>query len=278
MPELSEILAKVCRTHVLSKMDLNKGFHHPDTREKTTISTPFSRYCYTKMPFGIKNAPAIFQDLTQRVLADCQDCAAVYTDDIIIYFQNETEHAAHVTRVLSALRVAGLTAKASKCQRGKFTLEYLGHMVGDRHYSIPESRLLKLDEYPRPVAKKDLRSYLGFVDYYRPFISNFANHSSKLIPSTSSKAPQQVAWTESMDIALNTLKKAVRNTAALTIPNIDDEFLLQTDGSGTGIVGVISVLREGIAHPTGFFSKQLMPHQHNYSATELEALAMTESI
>ena len=123
MPELSEILAKVCRTHVLSKMDLNKDFHQvpldPNTREKTTISTPFSRYCYTKMPFGIKNAPAIFQDLMQRVLADCQDCATVYIDDIIIYSQNETEHAAHVTRVLSALRAAGLTAKASKCQWGQ---------------------------------------------------------------------------------------------------------------------------------------------------------------
>ena len=89
IPILSEILERVSRSKVLSKMDLNKGFHQvpmdKDSKEKTTITTPFGRFCYRKMHFGIRNAPAIFQNLMDSVLQDCRDFVSVYIDDIVIF-------------------------------------------------------------------------------------------------------------------------------------------------------------------------------------------------
>ena len=157
---LAEILERIGRAHILSKLDLNKGFHQvpldEGTKEKTTITTRFGR-------FGINNAPAIFQDLMQRVLADCPEFAAVYIDDIVVFSSDVKAHAKHIDKVLHALREAGLTAKPSKCQWGKQTLEYLVHVVGDCKYFIPQARVAMLQEFAHAVTKKQLRSYLGMI-------------------------------------------------------------------------------------------------------------------
>ena len=178
--------------------------------------------------------------------------------------------------MLRTLRGAGLTAKPSKCQWDRKTLEYLGHEVGDGQYSIPNTRVILLQEYARPTTKKQLRSFLSMIGYYTSFIANFANHSAKLTSATSSKAPIKVVWTDQMNKAFESLKEAVCKTATLTIPESDDIFILQTDASGG--IGVLSVIRDGIKHPTAFFSRQLKQYQKNYSATELEALALVDSV
>ena len=133
-----------------------------------------------------------------------------------------------------------------------------------------------LQEYARPTTKKWLRSLHGMIGYYRSFIANCASHSAKLTSATSSKAPVKVVWTDQMNKAFESLKGAVCKTATLTIPDSDDTFILQTDASGIGIGGVLSVIRDG--NPTAFFSRQLKQHQKYYSATELEALALVDSI
>ena len=103
----------------------------------------------------------------------------------------------------------------------------------------------------------------------RAFIPNFTNYSTKQTPATSSKAPAQVVWTEQMITAFECLKGTVCKTAALTIPESDYTFIHQTDASGLGIGGVLSVTRDVIVHPAAYFSKQVKSHQKNYSAMEL---------
>ena len=71
----------------------------------------------------------------------------------------------HVESVLKVLRQAGLTAKASKCQWRRSKLEYLGHVVGEGHYSIPMGRVEMLKSYAKPVTRKQLRSFLGMIGY-----------------------------------------------------------------------------------------------------------------
>ena len=168
----------------------------PKTREKTTITTPFSRYWYNKMHFGFNNAPAIFQDLMQRVLVECKEFASVYIDDIVIHSDTEEEHVEHIKLVSEALRKASLTAKSSKCQWSSSILEYLGHIVGKGHYNVSQGRVEMFKEYANP---KQLKSFFDMMGYYRPFIPKFANYSAKLSLSTSSKAPNKVVWTEEMN-------------------------------------------------------------------------------
>ena len=157
----------------------------------------------------------------QRVLADCSEFAAVHINDIVVFSSDVKAHEEHINKVLQALREAGLTAKPSKCQWGRQTLEYLGHVVGYGKYFIPQARVAMLQEFACPVTKKQLQSYLGMMGYYCTFIPNLANYSTKLTPATSSKAPAQVVWTEQIT-AFESLKGTVCKTADLTIPESDD--------------------------------------------------------
>ena len=126
IPCLDDILDKVGQSSVLSKLDLSKGFHQvvmdEDSKNLTTFVCPFGKFRFRRMPFGLKNAPAVFQSLMERVLAECRNFAAVYINDILIFSSSWAEHVGHVRKVLMVLKKAGLTAKPSKRQWGRGTL------------------------------------------------------------------------------------------------------------------------------------------------------------
>ena len=111
---------------------MTKGFHQIEVEEGskdiTTFTCPWGKYRYNRMPFGLKNSPAVFQHLMEKVLELCCEYAAVYID-IIVYSKNWSEHMQHLREVLKVLRKAGLTPCPSKCAWGKRTVNYLGHVV-----------------------------------------------------------------------------------------------------------------------------------------------------
>ena len=155
IPCLDDILGRVGQSRVLSKLDLSKGFHQvlmsEESKDLTTFVCPFGKYRFRRMPFGLKNAPAVFQLLMEQVLVSCKDFSPVYIYDIIIFSSCWDEHIEHVRKVLSALRVTGLTAKPSKCQWGRRHLDYLGHRVGCGKVAVPEHRVVAMAEYRQPV-------------------------------------------------------------------------------------------------------------------------------
>ena len=118
------------------------------------------------MPFGLKNAPAVFQKLTSRVLEPCSEFALPYIDDIVIFSNNWEEHVRHVRQVLQRLREAGLTASPKKCTWGGKVVEFLGHKLRDGKMSIPDRRVMTLREYAKPRTKRGLRTFLGVVSFY----------------------------------------------------------------------------------------------------------------
>ena len=189
MCTLDEILERVAASRVISKLDLAKGFYHipvdEDSIDKTAFMTPFGKYTFRRMPFGLKNAPAIFQRTMEKVLAGCYGFSAPYTDDIVVFSKSGAEHIEHLRGVFQALGKHGLTVKVSMCEFGKCQVEYLGHIIGNGVLAIPHHRAVTMAEYITPRTKKHLRAFLGAVSYYRRFVQGFANYSSLLSPATS---------------------------------------------------------------------------------------------
>ena len=107
------------------------------------------------------------------VLEGMPEFCAAYVDDILIYSDGWDEHLGHVNLVLAALEKVGLTAKRTKCEWGKSTLEYIGHQIGDGMVAIPEHRVTAVKEYVKPNTKKIVRAFLGTTGYYRRFIYLF---------------------------------------------------------------------------------------------------------
>ena len=282
MVTMEEILEKVGSCGCLSKLDLSKGFHQigieEESREKTAFVTPFGKYQFNRMPFGLRNAPAVFQRTMEEVLRGCYEFAAPYIDDILVFSRNGVEQVEHLREVFKALSSHGLTVKEDKCEFGRTHLEYLGHLIGGGQLAVPSHRAAAMDAFILPKTRTQLRSFLGSMSYYRRFILNFASHSAVLTPATSKSAPSVVVWDDARLRAFTTLKGMLCDVCALTIPSSEDVFVLNTDASGLGIGATLNVIRDGVEKPVAFFSRQLQGAQKHYTATELEGLAVFKAI
>ena len=126
-------------------------------------------YEFNVIPFGLTNAPATFQSLMNDIFRDMLDeCVVVYLDDILIYSKTLEEHREHPRKVLQRLHEHQLYVKTSKCKFFVDTIEYLGHIIGPDGVR-PNLDLIKaIQEYPRPTTLKELQSFLGLANYYRP--------------------------------------------------------------------------------------------------------------
>ena len=196
MPRVDDMLTKIGNAKFLTKMDLNKGFHQIPLREedqcKTAFCTPWGKWQYTVMAFGLCNAPAIFQHLMHIILADISSFANAYMDDIVIFSNNWDKHLIHIDIVLNRFQQHGLTMKQGKCQWGSTNIEFLGHVAGDGHISVPDCRVQAIRDYKKPVNQTDLRLFLGITRYYRRFIKDYAQHSIHLTNTTRKSAPVEL--------------------------------------------------------------------------------------
>ena len=261
MTTMEEIVERIGASKVMSKLDLAKGFYQvevdPKSRKKTAFISPFGKFEFTRMPFGLRNAPAIFQRCMEVVLRECYAFSAPYIDDIIVYSNSGREHVEHLRLVVKALSEHGMTLKERKCEFGKEKVEYLGHVIGGGELAVPAHRAAAMASYIRPRTKKQLRSFLGAAGYYRQFVEGFARLSAVLTPSTSKTAPSIVSWTVEGQEAFERIKVSLVDCVCLTIPSQEDAFILNTDASGAGIGATLNVRREGKMLPVAYYSRQL---------------------
>ena len=205
LPTLEELVESVGNSSVLSTLDLSSGFHQipmdESSSELTTFVSPLGKFRYKRMPFGLKNAPAVFQRVMEEFLEPVKKFCGVYIDDTIVYSDGWSNHMRDLKCVLECINSAGVTVKRKKSVFGKKRLKYLGHMVGEGTVAVPENRVLAFKEYGKPKTKRQLRTFLGALGYYRRFIPGFARSAAILTPSTALSAPKLVDWSEEMSEA-----------------------------------------------------------------------------
>ena len=174
MPRVEEVLEWVGKAKFISKLDLTKGYYEIPMTETDICKTAFichrGKFEFLRMPFGVKNAPAIFQELMQALFDDDKDFCTPYMDDIVVFGNSWEEHLDHIERVLTRLREAGLTANPDKCKWGGQTMEFLGHQVGDGRMMMPAHRAEALGRYSQPTTKKGLHAFLGAIGFYRRYM------------------------------------------------------------------------------------------------------------
>ena len=282
MPLIEDILAMLATAKFLSKIDLAKGFHQIPISQgdctKTAFCTPWGKYEFLFMPFGLRNGPAVFQRLMDRVLDLERNFSQVYIDDIVIFSESWEEHCCHISQVLCKLGEAGLTANVSKCAWGQTQIEFLGHMVGQGLVSPAQAKVQAVRDFVMPTTKKGIRQFLGLAGYYRRFIDHFADHTYHLTEATRKLAPERVSSSSDLFDEFMYIKDALCVIPSLTLPVPTDEFLLQTDASGVGLGAVLSVIREKEELPVAFYSRKLLPRERTYSASELEGLAVVSAV
>ncbi|XP_038069821.1 uncharacterized protein K02A2.6-like [Patiria miniata] len=168
IPTLDDLLQTAKGGQKYSKLDLSHAYHQieldPSARKYTTINTHRGLFQYTRLPFGIASAPALFQRTMESLLADIPMCRP-YLDDIIVTGKNDEEHLASLKAVLSRLEENGLRVKQEKCTFLQPSIEYLGHGLNKDGKSPLLKKLDVIKNAERPTNQTQLQAYLGLLGY-----------------------------------------------------------------------------------------------------------------
>ena len=161
-----------------------------DSQQKTAFPTHNGLYEFLTMPFGLVNSGASFQRLMGHILRGLEyRFALIYIDDIIIFSKSVDEHLVHLEEVFRRLCDANVKLNPKKCSFVKQRLEYLGHVVTSEGISPNPDKVRVIQEFPTPTKLKELRSFLGFANYYRRFVRGFSNIANPLNALTKKNVP-----------------------------------------------------------------------------------------
>ena len=167
LPKIDEMYAALHGAKIFTTLDLQSGYYHinldKESKAKTAFVTPFGKYEFNSVPFGLAQAPAYFQQLISMVLQDCRDFAMAYLDDIIIFSRTPEEHLKHIEIIFQKLKVAGLKLKESKCDFFKSEIHYLGHLISDKGIQPLPEKLDTIRNMPRPRTPKEIKQFLGLT-------------------------------------------------------------------------------------------------------------------
>lgn len=186
LPNIADILDQLGSAKYFSIFDLASGFHqikmHPDDSHKTAFSTPHGHCEFDRMPFGLKNAPATFQRLMDRILTGMQGTEIfVYLDDIVLCASSLREHEIKFEKLAARLREANLKLHTDKCEFLRTeVLTYLGHVISENGVYPDPEKIKAVQNFPVPKTPKHIKQFLGLAGYYRRFIEGFSKITKPL--------------------------------------------------------------------------------------------------
>ncbi|MBW0464601.1 hypothetical protein O181_004316 [Austropuccinia psidii MF-1] len=184
IPRIPHALDNLAKAKYITKMDCMKGFHQNGVKLNSIkllrIIFYIGIYEYIRMPFGIKNSPGHFQRMMDTIFQEkiLEGLMVVYIDDIIIYSETWEYHVQYIDRVLSKCTPINLEISLKKHNFGQQLLLALGDKVPDHSLSIEQNKVAEVLLKPVPKNIKEMKSFLGFSNYYRSHIRSFSHITS----------------------------------------------------------------------------------------------------
>ena len=287
MPRIDELIDTVgkCQGKYFTALDLMKGYHQvkmaEGSKDKTAFTCHQGLFQYRRMPFGLTNAPATFQRLMATLFAGREwSFVFVYLDDLLVVSRSIEEHVEHLGKVFQKLEEANLKLKPQKCKFAQEKIEYLGHTLTAKGVCPNDGKVQAVIECPRPQNIKEVKSFLGLVNYYRRHLQNLAVIARPLTALTrKGKCPNQVDWTEECEKAFNKVKELLTRAPMLRPPDLSKPFFLSTDASERGFGAVLEQEGEDKKrYPIAYASRQINPAEQKYAPTELEVAALVFAV
>ena len=289
LPKISTVLQELEGFTFATALDLNMGYYtirlDPDSSKICTIIFPWGKYSYLRLPMGIAGSPDIFQAKMTELMATLEFVRA-YIDDLLCITKGTLDdHLAKLELVLSRLQDANLKVNARKSNFCATETEYLGYILSRDGIKPQPKKVQSILALTPPKNVKDLRRFLGMVQYYRDL---WARRSEMLAPLTSlvgecghTKTTKRLKvrkkpwhWEEVHQKAFDDVKATIAKDVTLAYPDYSQGFEIYTDGSKRQLGAVITQNNRPIA----FFSRKLSACQQKYSVTEIELLAIVETL
>jgi hypothetical protein len=283
LPLIKELISRLKDKIWFTKFDIRWGYNNIRIKDgdqwKAAFKTNKGLFEPRVMFFGLTNSPATFQTMMDDVFRQeiATGAVIIYMDDILIATNGSLRtHQHHVSLILHKLMHNDLYLKPEKCVFHKKEVEYLGVIVGNGQVKMDPIKVKGITDWPTPTKVKELRSFLGFGNYYKDFIPNYSLITRPLHELT--KKNHEWKWDMPQQMAFKTLKNLFTSYPVLRNPDQEKKFILTTDASAFAVGATLQQDFKDGRHPVAYFSKSLLPAERNYDIYDRELLSIIYAI
>ena len=287
IPDSRTIFDSLSGSTYFSAIDISSAYYQcavkEDHKKYTAFTTRKGQFEFNRMPFGLSGAPFTFQRLMNTVLREenWQTCL-IYLDDVLIFSKTFTEHLKRLDIVFSKLEESGIKLSPRKCQLLLTELCYLGHKISKNGIEADPSKIEVLKSWPIPKNVHEMRSFLGFCNYYRRFINDYAKISKVLEETIKTKNVGNATSDKINNLNLSSeqiksfhhLIDSLCNAPCLAYPQNDCTFILDCDASSGAIGAVLSQIQNNEEKAIAYGSRKLSKAEEKYCITRKELLAV----
>lgn len=283
MPVIDDQLDRLSGKSFFTSLDLASGYYQipvsKSSQHLTAFVTPDGHYEYTRMPFGLVNAPAVFQNMINKALGNRRfDLAVPYLDDLLSVGSTIEEAIDKLKEILKLISTAGLTLNLKKCNFLQSEIDYLGYEISETGLRPGNKKIQAVAEFPVPQNVHQVRQFVGLASFFRRFIFNFATIARPLTKLT--KADFAWQWNEEQELAFQELKSRLVSRPVLALYNPQFHTEVHCDASKFGVGGVLLQKAEPELplRPVAYFSRQTTREEEFWHSHELETIAVVASL
>ena len=278
LPRINDMLSDLSKGVVFSKLDANSGFWQvkldPKCKLLTTFVTPWGRFCFKRMPFGISSAPEYFQRTMEKILVGLEGVICMM-DDILVYGKDSEEHWIRLKKVLKRIEKSGMTLRKEKCLFGCTEIKFLGHVISGRGIKPDPDKIKAIVNMEPPSNKTEARRFLGMINYLMKFSNKLAGLCVPLYAVSGSKS--EWLWGCDQQKAFESLKIEIAKAPVLCNFDLNTRHLVSADASKDAIGAVLLQLDtvKDRWQPVEYASRKMTDTEKRYAMVEKEALAVT---
>ncbi|KAJ2927416.1 hypothetical protein H1R20_g9679, partial [Candolleomyces eurysporus] len=283
LPRIPDLLDKLKKAKFFTKMDVRSGYNNVRIKKgdewKGAFVTNKGLFEPTVMFFGLTNSRATFQAMMDSIFEEevREGIAIVYIDDILIFAETLEDLERFTKRILKKLRDHDLYLKPEKCAFARRKVDYLGFIVEEGKISMDPVKLAGLKDWPVPTTVKQVRSFLGFGNFYRKFIEGYSKIARPL--NDLLKKNIRFEWTPKAQEAFDLLKKKFTEEPVLMMPDPTRPFQIESDASLYASGAVLTQMdANGKRHPVFFLSQTFTPTEQNYQIYDRERLGIIRAL
>lgn len=271
LPTLMEMATKLKNARFFSKLDARSGFWmiqlDDQSADLCTFGTPFGRYQYLRLPYGINSASEVYHARVRQLLEGL-DGVDSFVDDIIVWGSTQEEHDRRLKGLFERAKIVGIKFNREKCEFSVTEVTYLGHTFSADGMQIDRAKLKAITEMPSPNNRQSLERFLGMVNYVSKFIPNYAETVAPL--RNLLKKDSEWCWDECSEEVVRRLKQVLCTALVLALFEPRAPAKLSVDASARALGAVL--LQAG--RPVEFASLTLTDTQQRYAQIEKEMLAI----
>ena len=276
LPTIEDIMARMPNAKVFSKLDASSGYWQIEVDDKSadllTFNTPFGRYRFNRLPFGVWSVSEIFGKSIYENIVEGLEGVANIQDDIIVWGSTKVEHDQRLQGVLERIRKANLKLNKDKCQFGVNELKFVGHVFSGEGVKADPEKIEAILQMPSPQDKTELRRFMGMINYLGKFVPNLSDITALLRQLL--EKDFMWTWSDKHEECIELLKKLMTESPVLKYYDPTKPMKLSVDSSKYGLRPVLLQKYEEDWAPVAYGSRSLTRSERNYAQIEKESLVI----